>query len=268
MAMVTDVQPGSGAAGFARDGYCVQHSVLSQDEIVAARTALQELIAATPDRRPEWLSEPHLRSHSWLELCRHPRVVEAVREVLGDDLIMIMSHLIVKPAGDGLKIGWHQDSPTWPQITGTDMVTAWLAIDRSDVGNGCMRVIPRSHADRQALNMLKDEPGNVFDFRVEVSAEQEAAQVAVELEAGDISLHDSFVIHGSEANRSDRRRAGYTMRYANSRTVRVDVAKHWSPVYIVSGSVEGLARGYIDLRPGAPLPPPQPSSQPLTAVTP
>ncbi len=255
MPMSTIAPAGSGAASFQRDGYCVRRSLLTQPELQAARVALQELIQATPDRRPEWLSEPHLRASYWLELCRHPRVVDAVRQVLGDDLIMIMSHLIVKPAGDGQKIGWHQDSPTWPQITGTEMATAWLAIDRSDCGNGCMRVIPRSHAERQALSMLKDEPGNVFDFRVEVGPELEATQVPIELEAGDISLHDSFVIHGSEANRSDRRRAGYTMRYANSRTVQVDVAKHWSPVYIVSGCMDGLARGYVDFRPGTPLPP-------------
>jgi hypothetical protein len=236
------------------DGYCVFRDVLPQDLIVQARAELDALIRSKPDTRPEWLSEPHKDGAFWLELCRQPRVIDAVRQVLGDDLILIMTHLIVKPARDGKKIAWHQDSPTWPQVTGTDITTAWLAIDQADCGNGCMRVIPRSHDGHPSLSMEQDEPGNVFNFKVRVTPEQEASQVPIELAAGDLSLHDSFAIHGSDANTSERRRAGFTMRYANSRTVSVDVARHWTPVFIVSGRADGLSRGYHDLRPGVPTP--------------
>jgi len=38
--------------------------------------------------------------------------------------------------------------------------------------------------------------------------------VSLNLKAGDISLHNDALIHGSPANRSDRMRAGLTMRYS------------------------------------------------------
>ena len=235
------------------EGYCVFRAGVPAVEMDAVRSELDRLMAANPDTRPEYLVEPHAKHADWLELCRHPRILDAARSVLGDDLILIMTHLIVKPPRDGKKIGWHQDSPSWPQITGTEIATAWLAIDRADRGNGCMRVIPRTHDGHRDFGMVQDEPGNVFDFRVEVTPEIEARQVAIELEPGQFSLHDSFAVHGSEINPSDRRRAGFTMRYANARTVRVDVAKHWAPVFLVSGSAMP-GSGYIDIRPGLPLP--------------
>ena len=35
----------------------------------------------------------------------------------------------------------------------------------------------------------------------------------VELKAGEISIHNDLLLHGSEANHSDRRRCGLTLRY-------------------------------------------------------
>ena len=67
-----------------------------------------------------------------------------------------------------------------------------------------------------------------------------------------LSIHDSYVIHGSDANTSDRRRAAYTMRYANSNTVTVDVDQHWVPVYLVRGNGGANADRCVDARAVAP----------------
>ena len=44
------------------------------------------------------------------------------------------------------------------------------------------------------------------------------------------------------------------MRYANARTVQVNTAEHWVPVYLVRGEADNP--DYIDIRPGKPLPEP------------
>jgi ectoine hydroxylase-related dioxygenase (phytanoyl-CoA dioxygenase family) len=237
---------------FHSDGYCVFPKV-AVDQVVPSREALDKLIAANTNVRPENLSEPHVKDHYWLELCRHPKVVESVQSVLGDDLVLIMTHLIVKPARDGKAIGWHQDKPTWASIQGTDIVTVWFAIDDADTGNGCMKVIPSSQQGFPEMEMIRYKGNDVFDFKVAVSPELERIAVPVELAAGDISIHDSYILHGSDANLSDRRRGGFTMRYANALTTKVDVDKHWVPVYHISGKVGDGIRRVKDLRPGAPL---------------
>ena len=96
--------------------------------------------------------------------------------------------------------------------------------------------------------------GDLRGVRGEVTGEMEAAAGAIELEAGDLSIHDSYIIHGSDRNESDRRRAGLTLRYANAATVKVDLEKHGKPVYYVGGCGGSLAEGQRDISGGGPLP--------------
>ena len=90
----------------------------------------------------------------------------------------------------------------------------WLAIDDADPENANMRFIPRSHThglvdysksddNRDVLNMVIDNPEQYGDHAVDVT-----------LKAGQFSMHSDQLLHGSEANDSDRRRCGLTIRYA------------------------------------------------------
>jgi beta-glucosidase len=80
---------------------------------------------------------------------------------------------------------------------------------------------------------------DLLGSKVDVSGSMESDAVLLEMKAGSSSIHDSYIIHGSEANHSDRRRAAYTMHYANAKTVTVDTENHWVPVYLVRGNGDG-----------------------------
>ncbi len=251
---------------YAEEGYCLFNDVLSQTEIASVRVELDKLLDNLPERqvvykdgenkevdgRPEYLTEPHPKNPFWLELCRHPRVLDAVESVLGPDLILIMSHLIVKRAEDGLPVAWHQDNTYWHSVQGADVTTVWLAIDDTDYANGCMQVIPCTHEGYPEMEKISTGEDDLLGLKVEVSPKMEEGAVCLEMKAGNLSVHDSFVLHGSETNGSGRRRAAYTMRYANAKTVRVNTVEHWVPVYLVRG--EEANTDYIDIRPGRKLP--------------
>ncbi len=253
---------------YCSEGYCLFHKVLNTEEITTARAELDGLLGNLPqkqivykdgenkevDARPEYLTEPHPKYSFWLELCRHPRVLNAVQSVLGPDLILIMSHLIVKRPGDGLPVAWHQDNTYWHSVQGTDVATVWLAIDDTDSANGCMQVIPCTHEGYPEMDKVSTGGDDLLGLTVEVTPAMESAAVCLEMAAGSLSLHDSFVLHGSNANTSGRRRAAYTMRYANAKTVAVDTAQHWVPVYLVRGETNNT--DYIDIRPSRNLPEP------------
>ena len=224
--------PDNNSAGYPQEGFCLFHNILNTQEIIETRNELDAMLANLPERqivykdgknkevdaRPEYLTEPHPKHTFWLELCRHPRILDAVEEVLGPDLILIMSHLIVKRADDGLAVAWHQDNTYWHSVQGTDVTTVWLAIDDTDRANGCMQVIPCSHEGYPELDKVSTGGDDLLGLSVEVTPEMESAAVCLEMNAGSLSVHDSFVLHGSEANTSGRRRAAYTMRYANTKT--------------------------------------------------
>ncbi len=262
------ISPNTDPTCYDDEGYCLFRDVLPESEIEFARVELNTILANIPERqmvykdgknkevdaRPEYLTEPHPKHPSWLELCRHPRVLDAVETVLGPNLILIMSHLIVKRAEDGLPVAWHQDNTYWHSVQGTDITTVWLAIDDTDRTNGCMRVIPCTHEGYPEMDKISTGGDDLLGLTVEVTRTMEEAAVSLEMAAGSLSVHDSFVLHGSEANTSGRRRAAYTMRYANANTVTVDTSEHWVPVYLVRGEVGNA--DYIDIRPGQSLPDP------------
>ena len=249
-------------ADFLQEGYCLFRDVLTIQEIAAARTQLNTTINSMPERvqvykdgahrevdaRPEYLTEPHAKNDFWLRLCTHPRILDAVQTVLGDDLILIMSHLIVKPPHDGLPVAWHQDNTYWHSVQGTDVATVWLAIDDTDEDNGCMRVIPRSHDGYPELDKVSTGANDLLGLTVDVTDDMQSAAVPLEMTAGSLSIHDSYVVHGSNANTSLRRRAAYTMRYANANTVTVDTKEHWVPVYLVRGDAGTKTSQYVDRR--------------------
>jgi len=262
------VLPNTDPDRYADEGFCLFRDVLSRADIAEARTELDTMLASLPERqvvykdgenmevdaRPEYLTEPHPKHPFWLELCRHPRVLDAVEAILGPDLILIMSHLIVKRAEDGLPVAWHQDNTYWHTVQGTDITTVWLAIDDTDRTNGCMQVIPCTHEGYPEMDKISTDGDDLLGLTVEVTSAMEEAAVCLEMEAGSLSVHDSFVLHGSEANTSGRRRAAYTMRYANANTVSVDTSEHWVPVYLVRGETENA--DYVDIRLGQSLPDP------------
>lgn len=239
-------------------GYYVASKIISGKEILQYRTVLDRMITSLKaGERPENMVEPHVHAPEWriwLELCRHPKVLNEVRAVMGDELVLLMSHLIVKPAGTGKKVQWHQDNTYWHTVDCKDICTVWLAIDDSTKDNGCLRVIPNTHVGHRDMDMVAADGDNLLTVKVEVDQDQEAKALDIELKAGSLSIHDSFILHGSEPNTSNRRRAGYTMRYAKAEAVKVDYLNHGKPVYLVSGKDSSLDEGMRDLRPGRALP--------------
>ena len=244
-------------ARFAELGYCLFTDVLTAAEAGDLRAMLEEALA-TPlpqpsDRaldRDSYVGEPHVRDLRWLDLCRHPRVLDAVESVLGPNLVLVYSSVFIKQPGSPVKVGWHQDNTYWPSVHGTDVVTLWLAVDDADACNSAMKVIPGSHRGWRELETVDSGDDQMLRRSVPVSPEQETSAVTLEMGAGSLSIHDSFILHGSDANRSGRRRAGYTVRYCSTDTAWVDVDSHPHRVFLVRGGAGSRGDGYTSLLPG------------------
>ena len=112
-----------------------------------------------------------------------------------------------------MEVPWHQDGHYWP-IRPLATCTAWIAIDDSMVDNGCLRVIPRSHRQRELFEHCKEDRTDiVLNQRVADGQFDPGSAVDIELQAGEVSLHDAYLVHGSNPNQSIRRRAGIAIRY-------------------------------------------------------
>jgi len=204
-----------------RDGIIVPGWELPAERLAELREAVDTVLAANPGVRPEKLVSAHLaegntegvKGHAaFLSLAGEPAILDMVEQLIGPDIILWGGHLFCKPAGDGLEVPWHQDGHYWP-IRPLATVTVWVALDDSTVGNGCLRVIPGSHADKRHYDHERMEGDLALDRGLVPGSFDPADAMDIELRAGQMSMHDVYLLHGSNANRSDRRRAGIALRY-------------------------------------------------------
>lgn len=197
------------------DGFIRPLSAFSIDEINDIREYFDDLLAkAIADGGDSYsISTAHMKHGRVYDLLTNPTLVGYVADILGDDVIAWGSHFFCKMPGDGKEVAWHQDASYWP-LSPSKAVTVWLAIDDADLENGCMKFIAGSQ-NFGHVTYRKSNPDehSVLGQTVE-NPEQYGRIVVDDLQAGQVSIHNDLLLHGSDANKSTRRRCGLTLRYA------------------------------------------------------
>ena len=209
-------------ATYNQRGFVVPDIQLSAERIGELDAAVHRLIANNPDVRPERLVSVHIDrmndegvrgDAAFFKLASDPLIVDAVSQVMGPDVVLWGCQVFCKPASDGMEVPMHQDGHYWP-IDPLESCTAWIAIDDCTVENGCLRLVPGSHKARRSFQHgLSKREGLVLNQYVDDPKVDLSVAEDVELRAGQFSLHDIHMVHGSNANRSGKRRAGVAIRY-------------------------------------------------------
>jgi ectoine hydroxylase-related dioxygenase (phytanoyl-CoA dioxygenase family) len=215
-------------AHYRSEGWLIPRYTLPPARVAQMADALDLLIRNNPGVRPEKLVSAHVEGDNgegvrgcreFLELAMDPDIVELVSDVIGDDVILWGCHVFCKPPREGYETPWHQDGHYWP-IRPLANCTVWVALEPSTVENGCLRVIARSHRDRVLHEHLHEDRDDLtLNQRMAAGSFDEADAVDLELQPGQMSLHDVYMIHGAKANTSTRRRTGVALRYMPSTSV-------------------------------------------------
>lgn len=241
---------------YAANGQLTPRWRLPTATLARMQDALARLLEARADERPDFIALPHVPwegpggveiAREFFDFVTDPDLLDLVAAVIGPDIVLWASSVFCKPAAVGLEVPWHQDGQYWP-IRPRATVTVWIALDDVSRENGCMRVIPGSHRMGEFSHEKSDREDLVLnnvlnDPRLDLSKAYD-----VVLEAGQLSLHDVNIVHGSQPNRSARRRAGFAIRYmpasshydrslpmgSASNTVPVEFAQR--PIWLVRGT--------------------------------
>ena len=223
---------------FNQNGYVQPISIFDETEITEHRAYFDRLLEKTIAEGGDSysISTAHLKYGRVYDLLTHPKIIAGVQDLLGPDIIGWGSHFFCKMPGDGKRVAWHQDASYWP-LTPSKAVTCWLAIDDADIQNACMRFLAGSHHDGH-LTWRKSTPEehNTLNQTVEDTAKY-GTPIDNILRAGQCSFHTDLLLHGSEANKSDRRRCALTLRYTTP-DVRAGMDWHEKGV-VVSGADSG-----------------------------
>ena len=119
-----------------------------------------------------------------LELLGSPEILGVAQSLAGPSFVPTYESLVFKSEGDGAAIPWHQDAmhPRTHRIFNID-----IYLDASRAGEGALRVLPGSHRGPMDICYIRDEHGW-----------NPPGAIQVELEAGDVLVHDVMIVHGSE----------------------------------------------------------------------
>jgi phytanoyl-CoA hydroxylase len=130
------------------------------------------------------------------------KVVGAVRNLLGDPLILHLDQVFLKPGKTGMGTSWHQDNAYF-RVSDPLMGTAmWIAVHDATLANGTLQVIP--DVFRMAFKHGRDP---YSDHHIRCYPPEEQA-VHLELPAGGVAFFCYGTPHATGPNTTDKERAG------------------------------------------------------------
>ena len=208
-------------AAYAHSGYHFPVFAFSEPEAAGVlrkfldywRSHEETLRGLQPRERVAYLLDTHLFLRWVHDIVVHPRVLDAVEEVLGPDILVWSSQWFAKLPRDRAFVSWHQDATYWG-LTPPNVSTAWIALSVSNTANGCLRVIPGTHRGELLPQRETYGANNMLSRGQEIAVTVDETQaVDLELRPGQFSLHHVGIVHGSGPNESDGPRIGLAVRY-------------------------------------------------------
>lgn len=201
-----------------RDGFWSPIPVLDPSEVAECRAGLERYEASVghPIEFPE-KSKSYLL-FDWADrLVHHPKVLDAVEDIIGPDILVYHSTTWIKERDTPAFVHWHQDG-TYFFLDPHEHITAWVALSDCPPEAGPIRIIPGSHRlgqfdhvdDPGRWNMIKRGQGIFDQF-------EDDEGVLMPLKAGEMSLHHTDVVHSSTGNQSSDRRIGIGISYIPTR---------------------------------------------------
>lgn len=203
---------------FEQQGVVFPIRVLSDQEVTQFRGELEAVARDNPRR----MDQLHMRYEWAYRLASHENVLDAVEKLIGPEILIDGNLVFYKPPHDDGYASWHQDS-VYSGWHLTPSVSAWIALTVSEPANGCMRVIPGSHKQGLLEHENVEDP-NLLNKRGErlLMDVDESQAVDVVLKPGEMSLHHTNIVHGSNPNTSDGPRIGFIVRFVTNLSTNRD----------------------------------------------
>lgn len=246
-------------AFYRREGYVLARGVVGRRLVSAAIEAISGLasgriparateIAFEPGhdgaRLPPEAREAHIRKFArFIEDSEALRAVAMSRalhrildQLLGEGRELLQDMALIKPPHVGGAKPWHQDAGYFRVRDPGLVVGVWIALDPALRENGCMQVIPRSHAEGPVPH-LPAEDVNLCTIGPENLRLED--RVFVEMAPGDALIFHPLLHHYTAPNDSDLRRRALQFHFNQTGTVWTDLDAHRGLFHHADGSYAG-----------------------------
>jgi phytanoyl-CoA hydroxylase len=209
------------------NGYFVLEDALSPSEVDSLRRSADALSAradgltestdrfilntfgAGATRLVQQVAEPHELGGEWMALARDPRILDTVETLIGPNIQLYYSMMMMKPPRQGSPAPWHQDFAFFVHDR-AGLVACQVYLDDATTENGCIRVVPGSHK-LGLLNHFKD--GEFTQMVQGDTSSFDAREVELPVKAGGIAFWHCMTLHSSHANVSEKPRRAIVFEY-------------------------------------------------------
>jgi len=152
----------------------------------------------------------HLISPIFDKIVHNSKILDAVEDIIGKNILVGGTTLFIKDPDKKGFVSFHQDAK-YIGFEPHNWVTAWLAITDSNEDNGCMKMYPGTHKEGLKVHNEKFNNENLLTRGQTVENVPIEQTEPVILKAGQMSLHHPKIVHGSDINRSNKRRIGFVI---------------------------------------------------------
>ena len=259
MDTINDIVTDAVIAEYRERGYWISPKLFDEEQIARLRAAHERLWAGQHDHEvpsqygvtPVDPASPKVRQQCnafWLsDDIRHavtsPLLGQVGARLMGVDSVRLWHDQAIykpgtadQPVTNAGNIGWHQDYGYWQASSTTNMCTAWVALQDTDLNNGGMRTIVGSHK----WGLI--EGSDAFGIKdLEKLAQQFAGQAGGAwldepciMQAGQVSFHHCLTFHGSGPNRTNQPRMSVVAHMMPGDTVYRAV-RQWHPNLVFFG---------------------------------
>lgn len=233
---------------YKENGYLLVRGLFNEQEVEQLRNATDAIIERAArtvhDNNSQWqgdflppeelkklvlkgFHDVHYHDAAFTRALTHPRMVAVLEKLIGPDVQLHHSKMLVKPPERGAAFPMHQDYPYFPHIDHT-MLAASVHMDDADLENGCLHVIPGSHKTG-TLPHVGQFYLNHKEYPISMGTPCPA-------KAGDVLFFNYLTIHGSPQNRSDRFRRNVLFQYRAATDLPAeDVHVNWGQGMMVCG---------------------------------
>jgi len=169
-----------------------------------------------PEERASKVFRVHRNEPIFRRFAEDPRLLDTVEALLGPDLDCFLSQFIFKLPG-ALGQPWHQDAFYFP-FDRSPQVGAWLAVSDATPENGPLWLLPG--AQREPVHpVVRDRREHANTAYVEIVDHDMSGSVPVLMQAGDLLLFHSCLMHRSTDNVADFGRMAMVYHYGEAGTV-------------------------------------------------
>jgi ectoine hydroxylase-related dioxygenase (phytanoyl-CoA dioxygenase family) len=226
-------------SGYWERGYWISPTLLAEERVGRLRRAVERLFRGQFDGdgwsyENEWRGRPadptplrKLTNGWWVsdeirDLVLDPllggiaaRLMRAEEARLWHDQVIWKPGTAGQPLSAAGNVGWHQDYAYWNCTTTDNMVSAWVALQDTDLLNGGMRTLAGSHrwGLAEEADTFDDRDLDELERRFSRHARSRWIDEPCVLKAGQVSFHHSLCFHGSGPNRTDRARLSIVGHY-------------------------------------------------------